>query len=468
MSPSPPHDPRRPRLVRLGAERLADALLHWAGRDESLDDALELLIEEEDPVTLASALRKRIATLARGNPRFVPYGGSFELARGLRELVSTIHERVLPHDAAAAFALADAFIQTDASVYERIDDSSGIVADAYRDACRLWLEAASRIPEPRDWVALLFERAEKDDYGVREVLLSGAATLLPEAQLRRLVQQFEEVAARADATRQEGGTWIHSSGRAEIMLLARALRDPALNERAVAGYGGMLNSIQLRQVAEFFLECGDADGALARLRQIPESSGVDWHLVARCHAALGQRGPQIDALWRLFEASLSWTAFEMLLALHEPAARDAAQRRAREWALEYDHTAAAVEFLLRGGWPDDAERRAVERAGELKESGYSQLLELVELAHAAGRPRIEVVCYRALLLDVLERARSKAYHHAARYLVRLEELDREVAPGDPLGLHAEFAAGVRGKHGRKSAFWARVEEARRTPGAPAG
>ena len=48
--------------------------------------------------------------------------------------------------------MADAFLRTDAMVFERVDDSSGNVAGVYRDACLLWLDAAARSRGDEDWV----------------------------------------------------------------------------------------------------------------------------------------------------------------------------------------------------------------------------------------------------------------------------------------------------------------------------
>ena len=70
--------------------------------------------------------------------------------------MTTIRKRVLLHEPALAFELADAFLRSNGRVFEAADDSADAMGDVYRDACRLWLEAASRSPrEGRDWISLL-------------------------------------------------------------------------------------------------------------------------------------------------------------------------------------------------------------------------------------------------------------------------------------------------------------------------
>jgi hypothetical protein len=93
----------------------------------------------------------------------------------------------------------------------------------------------------------------------------------------------------------------------------------------------------------------------------------------------------------------------------------------------------------------------------------------VGLAHPAAHrrplqhesPLAATILYRALLDDILARARSKAYSHAAKYLAAL---DRQAPDSDTasdrlaeLLSHALYREGLRATHGRKSGFWALVE-----------
>jgi hypothetical protein len=49
---------------------------------------------------------------------------------------------MLPLDAARAHALANAFLRIDARLFEHADDSEGVIGNAVRAGCRLWLVAA--------------------------------------------------------------------------------------------------------------------------------------------------------------------------------------------------------------------------------------------------------------------------------------------------------------------------------------
>jgi hypothetical protein len=73
-------------------------------------------------------------------------------------------------------------------------------------------------------------------------------------------------------------------------------------------------------------------------------------------------------------------------------------------------------------------------------------------------PPAATILYRALLDDILGRARSKAYSHGAKYLGKLTLLAEDADHARPSGLvnHATYLAQLKKAHARKSGFWARV------------
>lgn len=64
--------------------------------------------------------------------------------------------------------------------------------------------------------------------------------------------------------------------------------------------------------------------------------------------------------------------------------------------------------------------------------------------------------YRALLAQILARAYSPEYRHAARYWARLQAIAQRASSLAPLSSRAMFEAQVRRDHARKSSFWALV------------
>jgi hypothetical protein len=148
------------------------------------------------------ALQRRISAV-RGGKRYVDSRGTGELAAEMATIAEDIRSDVLLRDPGKAAALAHKFVCLDEVIFERADDSSGVIADELRAGCVLWLDAAAavRAMKPQndeDWPATLHEFYQGNEYGVREPLLAQADRLLREDELRALAARFEE-----DARRQE-------------------------------------------------------------------------------------------------------------------------------------------------------------------------------------------------------------------------------------------------------------------------
>ena len=443
----------RERLAARGAERLATELVRLADHDSGLRRDLELIALEGDSGALATALRRRVAGLARAK-KFIPYREVFDFARTLDSLLERVRTSLLDSDPKAASSVLEAFIKTDAATFERIDDSSGSVGDSFRWACRLYLQAAARAKARSDWVKHLYELAAADDYGVREPLLKHADELLSEHELRRLAKRFETDLQEIDPSNDDNYRQYHIRGC--LSLVARALRDPRLEERTMAQRDGGLNKLQRLELARRCIEYGQIEEAERHLHSVTDDP-ERWSLLAQCHERAGREPERIDCLWRYFELTFSWSTLEELLALLPTGEQEGARRRARKVALAASDTAVAATLLLELDFVIDAQRLVVERHGSLDGCFYTRLTKLAKLARDHGASGIEIHCYRALLNDILDEGRTRAYGHAARYLKRLYELDDALTSYKPAVTHTEYVATLRNLHGRKYSFWQRVD-----------
>lgn len=450
----PVDDPIRDKLRRLPPDRLAEELIGLGHRDDDVRDRLGILAEEGEPAALAAALRRRIDRLG-SDLDFVSYDRSFALAQDLRFLVGSIRERLLPRDPDLAFELADLFLRSDARVFECVDDSAGAVGDVFRTACTLWL-AAAKAASKRDWMALFKEVVATNDYGARDELLPNAAILFSEEELRALVADALAHARRpqpAPGSRDDEAfsAWVSAS------QLALALRDPRLYEEAILVSGRGMNDVQRMDVARRYLEFGDPETAIARIQEASRPDDVDrLGLLADCYERLGRKEEQARVLRRYFEMTLLKRTFDEILTLTSEEEAPGFVEWARGVALSFRDACAAAVFLFEAGFPDDGERLARERDGDLASAFYSNLQELAKLAQAADRLPVAVLCYRHLIRDILNDARSKAYGHAVRYLSDLEALDHKAPAYGSIGDHADFAAELRARHPRKYGFWSRV------------
>jgi hypothetical protein len=131
-------------------------------------------------------------------------------------------------------------------------------------------------------------------------------------------------------------------------------------------------------------------------------------------------------------------------------------------ALSSSRRYQALAFFME--WPRlDLAAQLVIRDQGTWDGGQYYMLPPIAQALEHEYPLAATVIYRALIDDILARARSKAYEHAARYLSKLETLARDpgmgAMPTKETGIsdHAVYVLSLRNAHSRKSGFWSLVK-----------
>lgn len=129
--------------------------------------------------------------------------------------------------------------------------------------------------------------------------------------------------------------------------------------------------------------------------------------------------------------------------------------RAFAYAAAYPHHYTALAFFL--AWPrrNLAAKLVLDQRERWEGRHYGALVPAAEALEEA-HPEAATVLYRALIDDVLSRARSPAYGHAVRYLTRLDALADRIKTSD-LSDHTHYQAELSKAHGRKAAFWSLVK-----------
>lgn len=354
-------------------------------------------------------------------------------------------------------------------VFERVDDSAGQVQDVYLQAAAALPGLAAKLAEGER--ARLSERLvpllTEDGYGLVE---RAAADLIPLLPPPALAQLDGDLVAAADATE---GLRKRTNDWGPRLRLDRILRARQMIADARGDVDTFLALEQARPsrlqdhrgVAERLLAAGRAAEALERVRQAPRGgeleAGVERidlervRLEARILEALEERDAAQALRWRAFEVTLDAAILrEHLAHLPDFAEFEVLDRAFGHAAGHADRYAALALFVA---WPrlDLAGRLVLEHRGGWEGRHYGVLAPAAEELEAA-QPAAAAVLYRALIDDILLRARSTAYGHAARYLARLEALPLASETAPDLPDHATYRGDLLKAHGRKAAFWALV------------
>jgi len=401
------------RLLGATKEELVALVARLASDSETISARLDYLT---DPSAAAKALRRRISAL-RGGKRFIDYSGTREVAAEMATIAADIRTDVLPRDPGKAAALAHKFVCIDEVIFDRADNSNGLIGGELRAGCVLWLDAAAavRATNPHsgeDWPAALQEFYQGNEYGVREPLLEQAHRLLREDELRALVARFEANARRLiDAVNAGHGERYSVFGPSCAMgLVACALRDPKLYEQSILVHSPEPNGLQANDIAAHYLAFDDGAAALRWLGG-PSTENAQHErldLLDRAYELVGDRERQIEIrreVYRRAPGIHSYRALEELLPIDE---RGTFRLQACEAAKTSQYVASAAELLFALDEHTIADQVIVERCKDLDGRDYGLLTALVKTAKANGCLLAATLIWRSLLNAILARGYAKA------------------------------------------------------------
>lgn len=452
-------------LTKLGAKRLAEILIEEAGGNRQLKQAVQMALAAETGASeVGHHIRKRLAQLARSNT-FLSSEKARELTAELERLKSAIVQTVGAGNPKLAVELLWQFLDLHASVFQRLDDSSGRVGALFRSACqdleRLLRHAKIK---PGELAPLVMQRITDNDYGIYDgivVALNDALGREGRNELRKLLDERREahlVAAKRAAVRPGHFDYTLSG-------LLLALRDIADCENDVEAFIDTYNGFDLTnpayatEIAQRLLRAGRAEEALLYLDQgSPNARNrhfkqLEWSDVRiGVLDALGRKDAAQALRFSLFERHLSAPHLKAYLKQLDDFEDVEAETAALAQVERHGNVHAALAFLI--NWPalDRAARVADARIGEIDGDLY-ELLDPAASALEGKYPLASVLLRRRLIDFTLQKARSTRYRHAARHVWEIESQQSDIKDYGRHEGHAEFMARLRREHPRKPAFW---------------
>ncbi len=445
-------DSRKQKLIDLGADALADALLNLAVHSDEADDLIEQLIAT--PKENVQRFKKKLSSLKK-RKRFISWRESASFARELEMLLQDLKSGV--DDPLTGVELVAAFYETDNNIFEMCDDSSGNIGDVFRyDAKELFVEYASRCTDKEKIADIILQVNQKDNYGIRDTLIDCAGECLPEEDIRTIIATLQKW---ADKEKDEYGKRHH------LMLiesLARQIKDAKLFERTRIASWGKLSTAALIDIARVYLESGDVETAHSWLKKIPEGETYQAYerdkLLEEIYHRQGDSEKLTELLYQKFRSYHSTDTLQAFLDVIGHDKRDVVVADEVEQILKAERLREHdAEFLIAIGKMDEAEAYLLKRGDQLDGNHYGSLLSLAEAMESENRHLVASLIFRSLLLSILERGYTKAYPHGIRYLKKLDKLAVGVADWKEFNNHEVFKKQIIEVHGRKRSFWSKYE-----------
>ena len=445
-------DSRKQKLVNLGAETLAEALLNLAVLSDEADDLIEQLIAT--PRENVQRFKKKLSSLKR-RKRFIGWRESASFARELEMLLQDLKSGV--SDPLTGIELVAAFYEADNTIFEMCDDSSGNIGDVFRyDAKELFVDYASRCNDKEKIADIILKVNQKDDYGIRDALIDCVGECLPEEVIRTMIATLQKW---ADKEKDEYGKRHHLI---LIESLARQIKDARLFEKTRIASGRKLSTASFIDVARVYLESGDVETAHSWLKKIPADETCRVYerdkLLEEIYHQQGDSEKLTELIYKKFRSCHSTDTLQTLLDVIGHDKRDEVVADEVEQILKTERLRESdAEFLIAIEKVDEAEEYLLERADQLDGNHYGSLLSLAEAMESENRHLVTSLIFRSLLLSILERGYTKTYPHGIRYLKKLDALSEAITDWNEFNNHEAFKEQIIEAHARKRSFWSKYE-----------
>jgi len=453
------------RATRLSKPDLIRVLRAVYGVESHVDDIIDRYLAagqgaDNGATALIETISAQLQQIA-DEDEFYDYRSSYDFSERLSSVLSDIDNLLRPQDAHTALKLTEAFLELADDAFQRVDDSDGYVGDIFRGATRQWLVIAVELrhqqPDAENWPQKVLTFFDNNEYGVMDDIITNSAPLLAEQELRGLAAHFEADAKAVLASPKEPDRYNSEAAHACIGIksVAEALQDMALYEQATLLISPEPNTLQLGRIIEFALAIGYLDRAAYWLEQ------PQWQRDQNRYRSLrrlwlkrnGDTGQLKAELQQDFTERPHTYTLEPLWLMASDQEQPQLQRQVENLSTDKVAPDEWVAMLLLVGNPQRAEAILLAEPEQFASVHYGTLLNWAKIFAEEHRPLAQVVCYRALLTDLLGRGYTRAYRHGAGCFHKLLALDKAIDDYQGLEDAQAFIHGLQTRHWRKRSFW---------------
>ena len=443
-------DEKRHKLISLGPEILADALIEASHQYDFVHDKIEQLTST--PQENIKRFKKKLSSLKRST-RFISWRDIHEFSHKLEMILQDLKSGI--EDSVIGLKLISDFYKTDNSVFERCDDSSGHVGSIYRyDAKNLFQEFAMKCDDKSIVANTILDLSLNNDYGVRDTIIECAYNCLPKSEICIMIETLQSHISK------DSNEYNRRSILSLVESLASQIKDAELFEKTRIASWGKLNSAACIDIARVYFEGGKIEIALQWVNKIPENDSFRSYdrdkLLEEIYRTQGNSKNLIKLLRSKLRSHHSIDNLDALLEIIGNDQRDAVIAESGGLILnKNEFSGSDMEFLIETSKIDQSEKYLFDRADKLDGEFYATLLPLAQSMNDNKRYLAASLIYRSLLISILKRAYTKAYPHGVCYLKILDKLAINISDWTEFPSHETFKNQIESAHGRKKSFWSK-------------
>lgn len=450
-------------LAQSSPAELAALVAKLAETEANVYHAATAFVQRKTPTKLIRTLDSQLKGLRSGKT-FYTYKTVGGFQNKLWGFLDSIERNLAPAAPLKALDLLGRFIEADGEIFERADDSNGMIGDAYRHAADLFAEIAESLEYPNeaaDW----FERLlTSNAYGARDRLYANASQILAPVQLEQLVQALRSKLATGLAqTETSPHDHEHRKMRVQVMQLAQASGNIELYaDIALEG-----NAIQdcpayAIKIAQLYLNKGDAEMAL---KYLPPFKQAHWesdaqYIRGQALESLGQTDAALAILLDSFIAAPS--ARSAMDYLEKLPTTEQSGAKEKLCCLTIQHSNSPItqaEILIALDQRDQAAQIICHSNDAIQSESYYRLRDLATTLEV-DQPLAASLLYRGAVVQTLNEARPKNYRYVVGYLKKLLTLEPSIVDWQEIPPHSFWWTQLYEKHQRKSSLVRELQKAK--------
>jgi len=424
----------------------------------SLDDDNKELNYQSDDILIdldksVSGVKKIIATLKRSS-RFISYYESAGLVYHLGDLSLVIANDLKEKSPEQAFDLMLDFLDLHKKTIERVDDSDGFVAMAFRQSCKDLGSIAKSIKNlnTEKIIEVIFKRFVNDGYYIYDDLILSFKGVLKDQDFDLLQEKLENYANGENDSRIKLGLQSIADCKEDVDLYIRA----SLFKDSIDDYDYL-------EIAKRLIEHSRPKEALQWLDNMP--------IYSNHHCQEDRRNLKIQALelegygdqaqkerLSFFAENFSSKLYKEILATAEPEFQESFKSDAIKMSFQFPEVYIAMDFLVKIKEVDALANFVHARYDELDGWQDYKLRAAANLLKSP-QPIAATLLYRKIIQAVLDKTTPGIYGYAPKALAMCTILAAKITDWGDLQSHDEYFQDIELQHKRKTRFWSDYKSA---------
>ena len=444
------------KLESLSSDDLIQILVTLSEADKESKKRINTLASLHNPKELAKVINKDIGALKRST-KYIDYSEVFEFAKKLDFMADNIHKHLSKQAPDVAINLCQKVIDIDSSLFERVDDSYGLVGNFYGNIFSALDKALAHASLSATEIATLcLDIYKTDSYGNRSMIVDALNHCLSED----VMVELERLMAN------------NRLSEYSILYFKQLFADKRKNIEAYIQCTQQqpegIRASDIFEIAKRFNNQGRGDDAITWLDKF-EASQVNKHSIKdyqyKCDTLYREAyhlecdiDNEKKTVWRLFLANLDPKHYFEYFNMASPEEKKIAQESAMEQAHQNDSLEDALSFLIGIHEYEKAGALFLKRIDDVHSAHYSVYRKLSTTLHKNGEHLAAVMMRRTLVDDVLARSITKYYKYAVSDFTMSLKFGQHVQDWQSYEDNHQYLAELKELHFRKTSLWSLLEQ----------